>query len=211
MRIVIQWRVLVKELLNLQYLTEVLFANCVLFGVSINNSLQSVNAYVVHILTLCPAGPCCWILLRWSCTLSLWLSVRGWLALGLRMDPGQALHTSDLLKNHWVLEIYRFIIAGGWVWGWPPHPGKDSCRDIWRSNSWILQLAEASEKDQGSVGLSSQWWWWLRWWWFESCFLCASLCVEQMMVNWSITFLLLGNLKFHKCYFAISYCPTSKL
>jgi hypothetical protein len=40
-------------------------------------------------------------------------------------------------------------IAGGWAWGWQPHPGKYSCHEIWRSNSRILELAEASEEDQG--------------------------------------------------------------
>jgi hypothetical protein len=40
-------------------------------------------------------------------------------------------------------------IAGGWAWSWLSHPGKDTCHEIWRSNSRILQLAEASEEGQG--------------------------------------------------------------
>jgi hypothetical protein len=40
-------------------------------------------------------------------------------------------------------------INGRWAWGCRHHPGKDSCREIWRSNSRILQLAEASEEGQG--------------------------------------------------------------
>jgi hypothetical protein len=40
-------------------------------------------------------------------------------------------------------------IAGGWAWGWQRHPGKDSCHEIWRSNSRILQPEEASEEGQG--------------------------------------------------------------
>jgi hypothetical protein len=39
--------------------------------------------------------------------------------------------------------------AGGWAWGWQPDPGKDSCHEIWRSNSQILQLVEASEEGKG--------------------------------------------------------------
>jgi hypothetical protein len=30
-----------------------------------------------------------------------------------------------------------------------PTPEKNSCYEIWKSNSWILQLAEASEEGQG--------------------------------------------------------------
>jgi hypothetical protein len=46
-------------------------------------------------------------------------------------------------KEQWICNM-----RSTYPWGSQPHPGKDSCHEIWRSNSWLLQLAEVSEEGQ---------------------------------------------------------------
>jgi hypothetical protein len=43
--------------------------------------------------------------------------------------------------------------------GWQPHPGKDSCLEIRRSNSGYFSWQKPLRKARAHVGLSSQWYW----------------------------------------------------